>query len=126
MENVMVKATNAKGSEVMFPIPRDFMDSCLDFIGANAVLHGVFAPGEVKLDDLPADVQTEVRETLKAYHDCAVVFEHGKFNVSAGSCIKSHYNFDHFVCGRYRDDAVYTIEERRKNYEEQFGSKPMF
>ena len=85
-----------------------------------------FSVGKMPLDKLPDDIQAQVRSTLKAYHKCNVTYEHGKFHASAGCGIKSSYGFDHFPCGEYKASEVYTIEERRQNYRECFGSNPIF
>lgn len=81
----------------------------------------VFEVAKMPLSELPEATQIEVKNLLKAYSRANVVFEYGEFHVSASTCIKSHYNYDHFMCGRYNADEVYTKEERRQNYFESFG-----
>lgn len=81
----------------------------------------VFQAGEMPLEKLPAEIQEAVKSTLKAFHNCNVYYEYGEFHSSASVGIKSSYNWDHFVCGSYRDVDVYTEEERRQNYIECFG-----
>lgn len=80
-----------------------------------------FEVAKMPLEKLPEDVQTEVKNILKAFNTCTVVYEYGKFHASTSTCIKSDYNFDYFVCGHYLAEEVYTFEERRQNYIEVFG-----
>ena len=75
---------------------------------------------------LPEEIQEEVRSVLKVFPKCTVVYEYGKFEVNTGTAIKTKYGKDHFVYGIYLDKDIYTIEERRNNYRESFGSNPMF
>lgn len=86
----------------------------------------VFKAGEMPLEELPKEIQEKVKSTLRAFHSCTVTYEHSKFSVSTGTCIRATYDWDHFVAGTYKDDEVYTIEERRQNYEEEFGYAPCF
>lgn len=83
-----------------------------------------FDVGKMPLSALPEDIQDKVRGTLRAYDRCRVVFEYGKFSAGAGCCVKAHYNYDHFVCGEYFAADVYTPEERRQNFIEEFGYAP--
>ena len=39
---------------------------------------------------------------------------------------KGNYHYDHFVCGRYLQTEVYTKEERRQNFIEEFGYAPCY
>lgn len=93
----------------------DAMNESLRACGAEAK---AFCVGKMPLDELPADVQDEVKNILKVYANANVVFEYNRFEVSAHSCIKAHYNYDHFVCGRYSADEVYTKEERAQHLQE--------
>ena len=86
----------------------------------NTVIE-VFKVAKMPFEKLPEEVQTEVKSILKAFSQCNVVYEYGKFHASASTCIKSDYNFDHFVCGHYLASEIYTPEERRQNYIEVFG-----
>lgn len=86
----------------------------------------VFKAGEMPLEELPKEIQEEVKSTLRAFHSCTVSYEHSKFSVSACTCIRSTYDWDHFVAGVYKDNEVYTLEERRQNFKEEFGYAPFF
>jgi hypothetical protein len=80
-----------------------------------------FEVAKMPLEELPDEVQQKAKSILKAYNQVNVVFEYNEFSVSASTCIKSSYHWDHFVCGRYFAKDVYTEEERRQNYQECFG-----
>lgn len=84
----------------------------------------VYQVNKVPLEALPIEIQEKVKSTLKAYNSCNVYFEYNEFHASASVGIKSNYNYDHFVCGRYLAKEVYTEEERRQNYIESFGYAP--
>lgn len=99
---------------------------CDKFLKPCEAEYEAFPQCKMPLTALPAEVQAEVKSRLKAYSRCNVVFEYNRFTVSCGVCIKSHYNYDHFVCGEYKADEVYTLEERRQNYFESFGYAPCF
>ena len=86
----------------------------------------VFKVGKMPLEELPKEIQEEVKSTLRAFHSCTVTYEHSKFSVSTCTCIRDTYDWDHFVAGTYKDDEVYTLEERRQNYKEEFGYAPCF
>ena len=85
-----------------------------------------FTSGAMPLEALPEDIQEKVKSTLKAFDEVSVDYEHGRFNVFAGYCVKKNYHYDHFVCGRYLQTEVYTKEERRQNFIEEFGYAPCY
>ena len=123
----MIKATNpATNAVVHFVIPTEKTSEMLDLLKAANADTKVFEVGKMPLNELPEEVQNQIKSTLKAYNRVNVTFEYGKFSVSAGCCIKSHYNYDHFACGEYKADEVYTKEERRQNYIESFGYAPAY
>lgn len=95
---------------------------CEEFLNPCGATYKIFEVGKMPLSELPEEVQNEAKSILKAYNSVNVVFEYNEFHVFAFTCIKSSYNFDHFVCGRYNADEVYTPEERRQNYIECFGN----
>lgn len=78
-----------------------------------------------ELKYLPKAIQKQVKNTLRAYDDCSVVFENGRYSVGGGVMIKAHYADDHEVIGNYRADEVYTETERTENYINQFHDYPM-
>lgn len=85
-----------------------------------------FRVGKMPLEELPDDVQQQVKETLKAYDRCSAKFENQRWSATTGYCIKSSYSFDYFVAGEYYATDVYTEEERRQNFLEVFGYERRF
>jgi hypothetical protein len=80
----------------------------------------------VALEVLPEETQNEVKNTLKAFGEVTVTYQNRKFDVSAAISVTSHYAYDHMVCGRYLQENVYTREERRQNFLEEFGYVPCY
>lgn len=78
----------------------------------------------VKFNELPEEVKEEVREHLKAFRECYVVYEYGRYDVSNGIGIYASYAADHKFIGSYKDDEVFTEEERIINYVESFHEYP--
>lgn len=78
-----------------------------------------------ELKYLPKAIQKQVKKTLRAYSDCLVVFENGRYSVGGGVTIKAHYADDHEVIGNYRADEVYTETEITENYINEFHDYPM-
>ena len=76
------------------------------------------------INNLPLNVQTEVRETLRAYSSVSVWFEYGKYHVSTGACIKAQYGDDRKDFGTIIAAEVYTEEERIENYCNSFADYP--
>ena len=76
------------------------------------------------LESLPESVQTEVKETLKAYNECFVTFENGKYSALPAIGIKAKYAEDHKFIGKIKSTDIYTLEERKQNYRDMFGSEP--
>lgn len=74
-------------------------------------------------NELPVNVQNEVKEILKAYSTCPVTYENGRYSYSL--CIKSEYAPDHEFLGEYRAEDIYTEEERILNYIESFHDYPV-
>lgn len=127
MKKNMIKATNITTNETVYVVVPDYntktICDLLDEANANHApnKYVVFESGNVALTDLPEEIQEKVKSILRAYNKVNVTYEYSEFHVSAGCCIKSTYNHDHFPCGTYRADEVYTEEERRQNYFEEFG-----
>ena len=130
MKKTMIKAyqpLNGMTAHIVTPKTlAEALDFCNEFLKPCGAEYEAFPQCKMPLTALPADVQAEVKSRLKAYSRCNVVFEYNRFTVSCGVCIKSHYNYDHFVCGEYRADEVYTLEERRQNFFDSFGCAPCF
>lgn len=78
-----------------------------------------------ELKYLPKAIQKQVKNTLRAYADCLVVFEDGRYSVGGGAMIKAHYADDHEVIGNYRADEVFTETERMENYINAFHCYPI-
>ena len=78
-----------------------------------------------ELKYLPKAIQKQVKNTLRAYADCSVVFENGRYLVGGGTTIKTHYADDHEVIGSYRADEVFTETERMENYINAFHCYPI-
>ena len=130
MKKTMIKAYQPANGQTAHIVTQLGMsaaqDFCNEFLKPCGAECEVFEQTQMPLTSLPADVQTKVKDILKAYSRVNVVFEYGKFDVSTSVCVKAKYNYDHFVCGRYNADEVYTKEERRQNYFESFGYAPCF
>lgn len=73
-------------------------------------------------NELPETIQSEIKETLKAYDKVDVYFENGEYHF--GLVIKNHYATDHKVIGTYYAKDIYTEEERIVNYANEFQSYP--
>ncbi len=132
MKNNMIKVTNSNGTVFVSICVAGTKKMC-ELFDEHASKHPeinltykVFKAGEMPLEELPEEIQGKVKNILRAFHSCTVSYEDEKFSASAGCCIKSSYNWDHFVAGTYKDDEVYTLEERRQNYKEEFGYAPCF
>lgn len=81
----------------------------------------IYQVGTVPFDILPDDIKEECLDTLKAFDRVHVTYENGKFDISSGIGIYSHYPMDFFPCGTYCAKDLYTEEQRKANYIECFG-----
>lgn len=77
-----------------------------------------------ELKELPLSVQQKVRDYLKAYSSCNVIFENGRYEVRTFYALQRTYAPDRKFIGEVTQEDIYTIEERIKNYREEFGSEP--
>lgn len=77
-----------------------------------------------QLNSLPANIQREVRNTLKAFDRCDVWFEYGKYYTQCGSCLRAHYAPDHRFVATFTKDDVYTETEQIENYINEFCCYP--
>lgn len=122
--NTMIKAYQPKNGETVHIVTqcntKEAEEFCEQFLNPHGVTYKIFEVGKMPLSELPEEVQSKVKSILKAYRSVNVVFEYNEFHVSASTCIKSSYNYDYFVCGRYNANEVYTPEELRQNYIECF------
>ena len=123
MKNTMIKVHTKDNRIGYLACPEVNVDDMIGFMEDTGNLEKAerYTVGNMPLEALPEEVQNKVKSILKAYDNANVVYEYGKFSASASVCIKSHYHYDHFVCGRYTAEEVYTEEERRQNYQECFG-----
>lgn len=76
------------------------------------------------LKKLPKETVENIKETLKAYDKCNVIFENGKYNVRTGYCLQSSYAEDYKFIGEFSKDEVFTKREQIINYIEEFQCFP--
>lgn len=76
-------------------------------------------------NNLPKEVQNEIKKTLRAYDRAYVIFENGKYNVSVAIGLKAQYAPDHKVIGEYKATGIFTEDERIINYIESFHEYPI-
>lgn len=79
-----------------------------------------------KMNSLPTETQNDIKQTLRAYHSVNVTFANGKYSVDTGICVRSKYAEDFEVIGEFKDTDIYTLEERRQNFREEFNCDPTF
>lgn len=130
MLNDMIRYTNMLG-HFWITAPKGTAEGFVEYVeNAAKELDGeapevkIYEAGKVPLEELPEDVQREVRGTLRAYDVCHVEYEHGAFHARTCACLQASYPQDHFVVGTYRAKDVYTEEQRRQNFIEEFGYAP--
>ena len=75
-------------------------------------------------NELPTEIQNEIRKTLRAFDSVDVWFEYGRYTF--GSCLKASYGADHRFVGTYTAEEVYTENERIANYINEFLSYPSY
>ena len=76
------------------------------------------------INNLPLNVQTDVREVLRSYNSASVWYEYGEYHVSTGACIKAQYGADRKDFGTIIAAEVYTADERIENYCNSFADYP--
>lgn len=77
-----------------------------------------------KFEQLPEEVQENIKEILKAYNIVLVTFENGKYHYG-GYCLKNTRASDYEFIGEYKADEIFTKEERIINYVESFHAYPI-
>ena len=77
-----------------------------------------------ELNKLPQDILEQTLETLKAFDECHITFENGRYHSSTGVCLLAKYPEDFKVIGTVYADDIYTKEERDQNYIESFYDYP--
>ena len=119
MKKSMIKVINTTTNAIVYLVtPIHNIKAMCDLLDeSNAKYtpnkYAVIESGNMNLADLPEEVQIKVKETLKMYDQTHVYFEYNEFSESPHSCLKAHYNHDHFFCGTYYAKDVYTAEERK-------------
>lgn len=78
-----------------------------------------------EFNELPASIQSEVKNQLKAYDKCFVTYENETYHISPSIAITASYAVDHEVIGTYTAKEIYTAEERIINYVESFHEFPI-
>ena len=73
---------------------------------------------------LPLSVQEEAKDTLRVYSEAYIRFYEGRYHVSTGIMICSHYPADFKVIGDVSKDDIYTPDEQTVNYIENFYDYP--
>lgn len=118
MKNVMVK-NNTNGMLISFP--EMMAEGFAQDMGALGYEMKIYEAGKVPFEALPSEVKNEVMYFLEVYSKVNVVFANGKFNVSTGVAIMASYVEDDCLCGEYFAKDLFTEEERKANYEKNFG-----
>ena len=54
-----------------------------------------------EFNELPASIQSEVKNQLKAYDKCFVTYENATYHISPSIAITASYAVDHEVIGTY-------------------------
>lgn len=75
--------------------------------------------------ELPENVKSKVKETLRAYDEANVTFYDGEYHVSVAYGLRSSYPSDFEVIGYYYASEVYSDDERILNYVNEFRSFPI-
>lgn len=126
MMHSMVKITNKAGEVFYATVPEKNAQAFIEIVAEYDAKSEIFTAGKMPLGALPEETQAKVKSVLKAFDEVSVVYERGQFNVSASVGIYAQYAYDHCTCGRYKQEEVYTKEERAKNFKEEFGYVPFY
>lgn len=119
MKKTMIKAYQPiNGMTAHFVMSSEKTNEFCEYLKAAGAEVKTFEVANMPLAELPENVQEKVKQTLKVFNNANVVFEYNEFDVSAHTCIKAAYNYDHFVCGRYSASEVFTEDERRQHLAE--------
>lgn len=121
MKNIMIKSN---GAYITFPANK--AEEAKKLMSTITTDFELFNVSQMPLKALPTEIQDKVKAILRAYNEVNVTFEHGEFRASASYGIKSSYGHDYFVCGYYKQEDVYTKEERKQNFFEEFGYFPCY
>ena len=77
-------------------------------------------------NELPQEVQEEVKSWLRVYDKTYVEYEYGKYKVSSGICLSDTYAPDHEMIGQYTAKEIFTEDERTLNYILTFYDYPIW
>ncbi len=77
----------------------------------------------IPFEQLPADTQKKIKDTLRAYDDVSVYFENGEYRF--GTMLKESYAPDHRYVGTYYAKELFTEQERMLNYVNEFQCYPI-
>lgn len=123
MMNAMIRATANNDTTYHVCIEKN-ANKLVELFEELDVKCETFSAGQMPLESLPEEVQEKAKSILRAFDQVSVNYENGSFRVSASICLTATYARDHFVCGRYNQTDVYTKEERKQNFFEEFGYIP--
>ena len=73
---------------------------------------------------LPMEVQEKIKDTLEAYDNVYLTFEHGIYWVKTGIMVKSEYSKDHQFIGVFNVNTVFSENDKIVNYVNNFHSYP--
>ena len=136
MMHSMVKI-NSKAGEVLYTIvPEENTENFLDLVAEYDAEGEVFPAGKMPFEALPEETQAQVKTALRTFDKAIVTYEGDQFRVhtstglyaqgTPGARIYAQYAYDHCTCGYYRQEEIYTKEERAKNFKEEFGYVPFY
>lgn len=77
------------------------------------------------INNLPREIQNEIRETLKCYDEVNVIFENGEYKVRMGYMLQREYSSDFKIIGEFKANEVFSDNERIVNYIESFMGYPI-
>jgi hypothetical protein len=69
----------------------------------------------IEYNNLKDEVKDKIKSVLYMYDKATVIYEYGRYNVSAHTALTSSHGDDFEFIGRYTRDDVYTKEEQSAN-----------
>lgn len=78
-----------------------------------------------KFNELPASIQSDVKNLLKTYDKCFVTYENAAYHVSPSVALTIGYAKDNEAVGTYTAKEIFTAEEQIINYVESFHEFPV-
>lgn len=67
-----------------------------------------------ELNILPIEIATEIKETLIYFEKCNLIYQNGKYEVSASTVLQNEYAKDRIFIGFVRSKDIYTPAELRQ------------